>query len=46
MDFLIQEINREINTIGSKNNNLKITSLVILVKSELEKIREQARNIE
>jgi uncharacterized protein (TIGR00255 family) len=46
MDFIIQEINREINTIGSKNNNLKITSLVILVKSELEKIREQARNIE
>jgi uncharacterized protein (TIGR00255 family) len=46
MDFLIQEINREINTIGSKNNNLRITSLVILVKSELEKIREQARNIE
>jgi len=46
MDFLIQEINREINTIGSKNNNLKITSLVIVAKSELEKIREQARNIE
>ena len=46
MDFIIQEINRETNTIGSKNNNLKITSLVILAKSELEKIREQARNIE
>jgi uncharacterized protein (TIGR00255 family) len=46
MDFLIQEINREINTIGSKNNNLEITSLVILAKSELEKIREQARNID
>jgi len=46
MDFILQEINREINTIGSKNNNLEITSLVILVKSELEKIREQARNIE
>ncbi|MGZ8887691.1 MAG: endoribonuclease YicC domain-containing protein, partial [Nitrososphaeraceae archaeon] len=46
MDFIIQEINRETNTIGSKNNNLKITSLVILMKSELEKIREQARNIE
>ncbi len=46
MDFLIQEINREINTIGSKSNDLKITSLVILAKSELEKIREQARNIE
>jgi len=46
MDFIVQEINREINTIGSKNNDLEVTSLVILVKSELEKIREQARNIE
>lgn len=46
MDFIIQEINREINTIGSKNNDLEVTSLVILAKSELEKIREQARNIE
>lgn len=46
MDFMVQEINREINTIGSKNNDLEVTSLVILAKSELEKIREQARNIE
>jgi len=46
MDFIVQEINREINTIGSKNNDLEVTSLVILAKSELEKIREQARNIE
>jgi len=46
MDFIVQEINREINTIGSKNNDLEVTSLVILTKSELEKIREQARNIE
>ena len=46
MDFLTQEINREINTIGSKTNDIEITSLVVLVKSELEKIREQARNIE
>lgn len=46
MDFLAQEINREINTIGSKTNDIKVTSLVVLVKSELEKIREQARNIE
>ena len=46
MDFIIQEINREINTIGSKNNDLEVTSLVILAKSELGKIREQARNIE
>jgi len=46
MDFLTQEINREVNTIGSKNSDIKVTSLVVLVKSELEKIREQARNIE
>lgn len=46
MDFLAQEINREVNTIGSKTNDIKVTSLVVLVKSELEKIREQARNIE
>jgi len=46
IDFMVQEINREINTIGSKNNDLEVTSLVILAKSELEKIREQARNIE
>jgi uncharacterized protein (TIGR00255 family) len=46
MDFIIQEINREINTIGSKVNDSKISSLVITVKSELEKIREQIRNIE
>ncbi|MEA1939199.1 MAG: YicC/YloC family endoribonuclease [Candidatus Caldatribacteriota bacterium] len=46
MDFIIQEINREINTIGSKTNDLKISSLIIIIKSELEKIREQVRNIE
>jgi len=46
MDFLTQEINREINTIGSKSSDVKVTSIVILVKSELEKVREQARNIE
>jgi len=46
MDFLTQEINREINTIGSKTSDIEVTSLVVLVKSELEKIREQARNIE
>jgi len=46
MDFIMQEINREINTIGSKVNHSEISSLVISVKSELEKIREQARNIE
>jgi len=46
MDFLTQEINREVNTIGSKTNDMEVTSLVVLLKSELEKIREQARNIE
>lgn len=46
MDFLTQEINREVNTIGSKTNDIEVTSLVVLVKSELEKTREQARNIE
>ena len=46
LDFLMQELNREINTIGSKANDLKISRLVIDVKSELEKIREQVQNIE
>jgi len=46
MDFLTQEINREINTIGSKTNDIEVTSLIVLVKSELEKVREQVRNIE
>lgn len=46
MDFLIQEMNREINTIGSKANNLTITKHVVEMKSELEKIREQVQNIE
>ncbi|OPJ56900.1 YicC/YloC family endoribonuclease [Alkalithermobacter paradoxus] len=46
IDFLIQEINREVNTIGSKSSNLRITELVVEIKSELEKIREQIQNIE
>ena len=46
IDFLIQEMNRETNTIGSKSSDLNITSLVVEVKSELEKIREQIQNIE
>lgn len=45
-DFLIQEMNREINTIGSKANSLEITNLVIEVKTEIENIREQIQNIE
>ncbi len=46
LDFLVQEMNREINTIGSKANDLTITKLVVDVKSEIEKIREQIQNIE
>lgn len=46
MDFLVQEMNREINTIGSKSNNVEIGNLVVDVKSEIEKIREQIQNIE
>ncbi len=46
LDFLIQEMNREINTIGSKSSDIEISNLVIEVKSELEKIREQVQNIE
>lgn len=46
LDFLLQEINREVNTIGSKANYLEISQLVIEAKSELEKIREQVQNLE
>lgn len=46
LDFLVQELNREINTIGSKAGDIKIGSLVVDIKSELEKIREQVQNIE
>lgn len=46
LDFLVQEMNREINTIGSKCSNIEITKIVVDVKSEIEKIREQIQNIE
>ncbi len=46
LDFLIQEFNREINTIGSKANDITITKFVVDLKAELEKIREQIQNIE
>lgn len=46
LDFLMQEMNRETNTIGSKANNLNITNLVIEIKTQLEDIREQIQNIE
>lgn len=46
LDFLIQEMNREVNTIGSKIQDIEITKVVVSLKSELEKIREQIQNIE
>ena len=46
LDFLMQEMNREINTTGSKCSNASIASRVVAVKCELEKIREQIQNIE
>lgn len=46
LDFLIQEFNREINTIGSKANDIIISKYVVELKAELEKIREQVQNIE
>jgi len=46
LDFLVQEMNREANTIGSKANDITVTNLMLQVKSEIEKIREQVQNIE
>ncbi|HOL13599.1 MAG TPA: YicC family protein [Bacillota bacterium] len=46
LDFLLQEMNREINTTGSKSSNLTVSRNVVEIKSELEKIREQIQNIE
>ncbi len=46
LDFMVQEMNREVNTIGSKSNDYKISKLVIEIKAEMEKIREQVQNIE
>ena len=46
MDFLIQELNRDVNTMGSKSSDVSIANLVINMKAELEKIREQVQNIE
>lgn len=46
LDFLIQEINREVNTIGSKANDLEISKTVLALKGEIEKMREQIQNIE
>ena len=46
LDFIVQELNREFNTIGSKSGDVEITNLVIRGKAEIEKIREQIQNIE
>lgn len=46
LDFLIQELNRETNTIGSKSSDIEITQNVVEIKSEIEKIREQVQNVE
>ena len=46
LDFLVQEMNRESNTIGSKANDITLSKLVVELKSEIEKIREQIQNIE
>ena len=46
LDFIVQEMNRETNTIGSKCNDMNMTNLVINIKNLIEKIREQVQNIE
>jgi uncharacterized protein (TIGR00255 family) len=46
IDFIVQELNREANTIGSKGNDVEMSKVIVDLKSEIEKIREQAQNIE
>ena len=46
LNFLLQEMNREANTIGSKCNDADLTGLVVDLKNELEKMREQVQNVE
>jgi len=46
LDFLVQEMNREVNTVASKSNDLEISKLAVELKSEVEKIREQVQNVE
>lgn len=46
MDFLVQELNREVNTMGSKSNDAELTRQVVAIKAELEKVREQVQNVE
>ena len=46
LDFLLQELNREVNTMGSKADGLRVSELVVAAKAELEKMREQVQNVE
>ena len=46
IDFLVQEFNREANTIGSKGNDTEMSKIIVDLKAEIEKIREQAQNVE
>ena len=46
LDFMIQEMNRETNTMGSKANDVEISKIIVNMKSEIEKLREQIQNIE
>ena len=46
LDFIVQEMNREANTCGSKCNNIEVSNQVIALKNEIEKVREQIQNIE
>ena len=46
IDFLIQEIHREVNTIASKSADLEVTNLTLEAKGEIEKLREQVQNVE
>ncbi|MBQ4040331.1 MAG: DUF1732 domain-containing protein, partial [Oscillospiraceae bacterium] len=46
LDFLVQELNREANTLGSKGNDSEMARIVIDLKAEIEKIREQVQNVE
>ena len=46
LDFLLQEMNREVNTVGSKADGLNVSELIINAKAELERMREQVQNVE
>ena len=46
VDFMVQELNREVNTISSKSQDVPITRLAVAMKAEIEKLREQVQNIE